>query len=90
MNATTIHPKVQAVGATGAIATLVVFVLGAFGVTIPAAVLAAVLTLVVVAAGYIKRGPEVLAEVNADAAAIEPVAEVVVPVVAAKVQGSGS
>lgn len=85
---TNIHPKVQAVGASGAAATLIIFILAAFGITIPAAVVAAILTLVTFGAGYIKRGPAIVAEVNADAAAVTPVVEAVTPVVTKAVKGS--
>lgn len=88
--ATSIHPKVQAVGAAGAAATLIVFVLAAFSITVPAAVVAAIVTLVTFGAGYFKRGPAIVAEVNADAAAATPVVEAVTPVVADAVKSEAA
>jgi hypothetical protein len=91
MTATPIHPKVQAATAAGALATVVVAILAAAGITVAPAIVAAIVVLVTFAAGYIKRGPEVLAVAAADAAAVKPVAVAVAPVVAdevKKVQGS--
>lgn len=47
--------KVQAAGASGALAVLVVFVAGALGLEVPAEVAAAVATLAAYAGGYLRR-----------------------------------
>ena len=49
-----INPKVQAAGAAGAITILLVWIVGLFGLEVPAEVASAFTTLVATGAGYIK------------------------------------
>ena len=49
-----INPKVQAAGAAGAITILLVWIVGLFGLEVPAEVASAFTTLVAFGAGYIK------------------------------------
>ena len=49
-----IYDKVKAGGAAGLVTTLVVSALGAFGVTLPAYAVAAIVTLIIFAASYLK------------------------------------
>jgi hypothetical protein len=48
------QPKVQAAGAAGAIATILVFVVSLFGLDIPPEVAAALTTLIATGAAYLK------------------------------------
>lgn len=49
-----INPKVQAAGAAGAFATIVVFIAGQYGLEVPTGGEAAVATLVATVAGFFK------------------------------------
>ena len=50
-----LHPKVVASSSVGAIVTVLVALAGALGYTIPPDVAAALVTILVFAAGYLKR-----------------------------------
>lgn len=58
-----IYDKVATGGYAGLVSTLLVGVLGLFGVTLPAAAVAAIVTLVIFAAGYLKSETKVGADV---------------------------
>lgn len=58
-----IYDKVAAGGYAGLVTTVVVGVLGLFHVALPAAVVAALVTLVMFAASYLKRETKVGAEI---------------------------
>lgn len=49
-----LNPKTQAAGISGAIMVVILFVLGQFGINVPADVAAAATTIVAFAAAYIK------------------------------------
>lgn len=55
--ATTVSPKVTAGGTAGALAIVLVWILGEFDVTMPAEVAMAVAVLASVVAGYLKTDP---------------------------------
>jgi hypothetical protein len=48
-------PKMQAVGAAGAVTTVLVFICSQFGLAVPAEVAAAVTALIATGAGYLKQ-----------------------------------
>lgn len=56
MSAMSPEPKVTAAGVGGAFAIVLVWILGQFGVDMPAEVAAAVTTLLAFAAGWLRRG----------------------------------
>lgn len=60
----TVHPKVAAAGAAGAVTTLVVWLLALFGVTMPAEVATALTTLLMVAAGFLRQDADAQALVD--------------------------
>ena len=49
-------PKVAAAGSAGALGTVLIYVAGLLGVELPPEVAAAVVALVMFAAGYLKKG----------------------------------
>lgn len=51
-----VHPKVAAAGASGALATLLIYAASLAGYTMPGEVAAALAVLLAVAAGYAKSG----------------------------------
>lgn len=58
MNRTPISPKVTAAAVAAAVATIIVWVLGAFaGVDVPGVVEGALVVLLTFGAGYLKRDP---------------------------------
>lgn len=58
-----IYDKVAAGGYAGLISTLLIGVLGLFHITLPGAVISAIVTVVIFAAGYLKRETKVGADV---------------------------
>lgn len=50
----TVHPKVAAAGASGAVATIIIYAASLAGYTLPGEVAAALAVLLAVAAGYLK------------------------------------
>lgn len=55
---TSISPKVVASTLAAAVATILVYVLGVFGVDVPAPVEAAIVTVLVFVAGYLRVDPD--------------------------------
>lgn len=58
-----IFDKVATGGYAGLVSTLLIGVLGLFGITLPGAVIAAIVTLIIFVAGYLKRETKVGADV---------------------------